>query len=232
MKTTLRTYGGIAGIALLVMGLTAGYSYGYVFNNLFMPDDAEATLTNIQGAQLLFESGILGWLIILLTDVLVAWSLFKYFEPIDARISTYTGVLRGSYSLVLAYAIYHLLQARQILITDHPDASQLMNSLDGFESYWSHGLILFGLHLIGVGYLSLRSGAVPKWLGILLWIAGVSYSLIHLAKAFAPEVSKMISILEMILGAPMAIAELGFAVWLIWKGGKINQQRPSSPALA
>lgn len=38
------------------------------------------------------------------------------------------------------------------------------------------GLLLFGLHLLALGYLTYRSGQVPRLLGVLLAVVGLGYA--------------------------------------------------------
>lgn len=210
----------MAGASLLMMALAAGYAYGYVHAELIVPGDPAATLIHLSNARNLFGSGVISWMIILITDLLVAWSLYRFFVQVDARVSLLTGLIRAVYSLVLALAISHLVAAWQMLYSPDQEARVVMNMVAGFEKYWSLGLILFGVHLFGLGYLASKSTGTPSWVGWLLYMAGVSYAAIHAAKAMAPHASEPIAMAEMILAAPMAMAEMGLAVWLIWKGGK------------
>ena len=224
MKNTNRKHAIIGGASLILMALAAGYAYGYVQSSIVVADDPATTLSNLKNATGLFGSGVIGWLIILITDLLVAWSLYRFFVQVDAKISLATGLIRAVYSAVLAFAIYHLATIWQLASTATSDAQAVMDLISGFEKYWSLGLFVFGVHLVGLGYLSLKSNTVPKWMGWLLYIAGVSYSAIHAAKALVPEAADTIAMAEMILGAPMALAELGLAVWLLLKGGKSKIQ--------
>ena len=109
------------------------------------------------------------------------------------------GLIRAIYSVILALAIYQLVVVWQMLYSANQDEIVLMNLYTSFEKYWSHGLIVFGLHLIGLGYLSLKSNSVPKWLGWLLYFAGISYSFINGAKAVIPNAEETIATVEMIL---------------------------------
>ena len=220
MKTPKRTYALISGIALIIMAVAAGYAYGYVQNSLIVDGNPSTTLKNLNNATGLFGSAVIGWFIILITDLLVAWGLYKYFTTVNSKVAAVTGLVRAFYSLILAVAIYQLIAVWQMLYSAIPDEIALMNLYNSFEKYWSLGLIVFGLHLIGLGYLSLKSNSVPKWLGWLLYFAGISYSLINGVKALIPNATDTIAIVEMSVSGPMAIAELGLAIWLIWKGGK------------
>ncbi|MEQ8413447.1 MAG: DUF4386 domain-containing protein [Imperialibacter sp.] len=220
MKNSNRKDAIVAGVSLIVMALAAGYAYGYVQSSLVVVGNPAATLTNLNNTPGLFGSGVIGWFIILITDLLVAWSLYRFFAQVDAKISFATGLVRAVYSAILAFAIFHLAGVWQMLFSTNQEAVTVMNLVAGFEKYWSLGLILFGFHLLGLGYLSLKSNTVPKWMGWSLYVAGLSYMAINAAKAIAPQSVDAVAMAEMILGAPMAIAELALAVWLIWKGGK------------
>jgi VanZ family protein len=220
MQWTNRKLAIISGVSLILMALAAGYAYGYVQSSLVVLDDAQATAANLRNNSTLFASGVFGWLIILITDILVAWCLYKFFKSVHPKMSLITGLIRGIYSVVLAVAIYQLTGVCTSIKDPTVSAENIMQFMEHFEQYWSFGLIIFGLHLVGLGYLALKSGFIPKWMGGLLYVAGISYTLIHGAKALVSRQQETIALAEMILGVPMAIAELGLAVWLIWSGGK------------
>ncbi|MEO9476247.1 MAG: DUF4386 domain-containing protein [Cyclobacteriaceae bacterium] len=216
MKT--RNYALVAGWSILLMAVTAGFAFGYAHSSLVAVGNPILTLTNIQNESGLFGLEIIGWVIILITDILVAWSLYRFFQSVDQKASLITGVIRVVYAAVLAFAIYHLLVVWHLVSQVNPDANALMELITNFEKYWSLGLIIFGLHLVGLAYLSYKSKAVPKWLGFLLYVAGVSYTLINLGKVVIPEAVEIIAAAERMMSVPMAISELGFAIWLLRKG--------------
>jgi len=202
------------------MALIAGYAYGYVHSTLIVASHPNATFAHLKHAPQPYMSGVIGWIIILITDLLVAWSLYKFFAKVNARISLLSGLIRGIYSLILAFAIFQLIAVGQLIHATEPDPAVIMHHLTLFEKYWSVGLILFGGHLLALGYLSVKSNDVPKWIGWLLCFAGFSYTCIHSAKAWTADTAEWISFVEKILGLPMAFAEIGLAIWLLWKGGK------------
>ncbi|HPF02048.1 MAG TPA: DUF4386 domain-containing protein, partial [Bacteroidales bacterium] len=110
-----------------------------------------------------------------------------------------------------------------VIASDYPFSSQLSISeteshLRLFEKLWSVGLIIFGLHLVGLGYLSVKSKSVHWLLGYLLYFAGLSYTFIHLTSLLSLFDTKVINSVENILVLPMALAEILLAFWLIYNG--------------
>lgn len=210
-----RKDGLLAGVSLLLMAVAAGFSFGYVYSGMVIPEQGMETLDNIRLGMPLFRAGAWGWVLVLVLDVIVALALYRYFQPVHAGLSALTGGIRLVYSACLGWAVYSLFHAMN-LVNDGADASAIMASLESFEGIWSAGLTLFGLHLVGLGILSLRSGFVPRFWAWLLVVAGISYTAVHGAKTLLPAMEAQVQQAEVILGLPMALGELGFAAWLIY----------------
>ncbi|MGC9312079.1 MAG: DUF4386 domain-containing protein [Sediminispirochaetaceae bacterium] len=216
-----------AGIALIVMTAAAGFSAGVVHGSLIAAGDPAGTVRNLVESQMLFRAGIFGWLVILLTDLVVAWALYLYFEPVNRGLSLLCGWLRLSYAGILGIAIACLVIVLVLIggagSVSAPQSGDLSARaallIDGFDEIWSIGLVVFGGHLLLLGYLALVSGFVPRVIGILLLIAAVSYVGIPLSYLLLPAYEEIISVAEKILSVPMT-AELVFAVWLLIRGGK------------
>ncbi|WP_430195930.1 DUF4386 domain-containing protein [Paenibacillus thiaminolyticus] len=100
--------------------------------------------------------------------------------------------------------------------------AQAMLYLRAFDSIWSIGLIIFGGHLLIVGYMALKSHVIPKIISILLLLAGAGYILIHLCNAFLPQYDGIKTILTFAFTVPMIAGELGFGLWMLFKGGKVS----------
>ncbi|MCL4410478.1 MAG: DUF4386 domain-containing protein, partial [Gammaproteobacteria bacterium] len=81
------------------------------------------------------------------------------------------------------------------------------------------GLIFFGFACIGYGSLVFKSGYLPKFLGVLMMIAGTSYLINSLTLLVAPSLSGVVfPILVLSL-----IGELTFALWMIFKGVNLDK---------
>lgn len=224
MKLTNRTYALIAGIALIIMAVAAGFSAGYVNGSLVVEGNAMATFQNLNSSTSLFQAGIAGWMVIFITDLLVAWALYHCLKPVNKKLSQVTAWIRVIYTFVLGLAIYQLFAVLPGLDNLPANgAPEVSNRLQSFNTIWSFGLIIFGFHLMGLGILTYRAHYVPKFWGALLLFAGFCYSGIHATYHLLPDYHAQINSVEMILSLPMALAEIGLALWLIIRGGKVKK---------
>ncbi|MBW7475736.1 DUF4386 domain-containing protein [Paenibacillus oenotherae] len=220
-----------AGISLIIMAIAGFFSYGFVHGSLVVQGDASATFNNIAASSTLFKGAIFGWLIILIADILVAWALYVFLEPIHKSLSLLGAWLRLAYSTILGIAILNLLVV-QLLLRHTNDSSSfeigqtqslVMLFMEAFEAIWSIGLIVFGGHLLIVGYVALQSEGIPKTISILLLLASIGYMVIHLGKTFLPHDDGVIAILNFVFIIPMTAGELGFGIWLLLRGGKLSR---------
>ncbi|MFK3960279.1 DUF4386 domain-containing protein [Guptibacillus hwajinpoensis] len=214
-------------IALFIMTFAAFFAQGYVHSSLVIEGDAVTTLKNIQASQVLFRLEVLGWLIIIIMDLIVSWGFYVFLKPLHPAYAFLGGWLRFLYTAILANAVSHLVITNSVfqnsvLGTWSRVSQQAMDSITAFEAIWSFGLIIFGLHLIVVGLIAMKTIMIPKLISILVVLAGFSYSLVHFMYNFIPQIENVIGLLELILMAPMVIGELGFGIWLFVKGRKIT----------
>lgn len=216
----------IAGISLIIMTLAAFFSYGFVHGSLVVQGDAGATFTNIQSSNMLFKAEILGWVIILITDIVVAWAFYIFLKPINKNLSLLGAWLRLTYATILSIAILNLifvslLSKNTALFNIDQLQAHTMLFLEAFESIWSIGLIIFGGHLMIVGYLAFQSDKIPKVISILLLLASIGYIVINLCNTLLSQYDAVISILKIVFTIPMIAGELGFGIWLLIRGGKV-----------
>lgn len=222
MQKTEKKQGLIAGISLIIMAVVAGFSYGYVYNSL-VADSPAITLQNLIAGKSLFIAGLAGWIIIFITDLIVTLTLYKFFLSTAKQASLLTALFRITYTILLGVAIIQLAMIIPILnqaaaIENKSVAGEVTSRIEQFGKLWSFGLIIFGVHLLGLGYLSLKSKFVPGLLGYLLYLGGASYIFVHGAKQLSLFDPALMTRVENILSLPMALGEMLFAVWLIYRG--------------
>lgn len=230
-KTSLRKVALIAGISIFIIAICAAFAVGVVDARLIVDGDTVATMNNIKNSIRLFHAGIFSWLLILICDIVISWALYIFLKQIDSSLSLLGAWFRLAYSAILGIAILNLvfitilLSGEQQILSNHTDLlkSLLMLFVIGFHKMWSFGLIIFGFHLFIIGCLVMKSGFIPRILGILLLIASFSYMLIHMMYLFLPQYENITGIFENILSIPMALGELGLGIWMLIKGGKTSK---------
>ena len=234
--TSSRSSALIAGISLLLMAVVAGLTYGYLHSRLVIADDAESTLNNLRAFPDLFKEEIFGWVVVFFLDGMAAWALYHFFEPVSIALSFLSSFLRAVYTAALGIAIFNLPKILDVVngqlshLGMAKESSLIMEYFGSFEDLWSKGLIIFGLHLLLLGYLAFTAKNVPKVWGVLLMIAGLSYTYLHAFHTLLPLRVVNLNLIEAILSIPMILGEVGFAIWLVAKGGK-KEGLPSHAAV-
>lgn len=220
MNCTKRKIALIAGFSILVMAVIAGFAYSFAFKNIYVLNDANATLSNLNDSKPLFRIMIFSYVVILILDVIVAWALYVFFREDSEALSLLSSWFRLIYAAVLGASLSGLSSVLPLSKVIFQNESAVMGGFQTFLDVWSLGLIIFGCHLFVLGLIVVRSGFVPKILGILILFASVCYIVTNIFNQVVPNYGQYKDIVEMILGLPMAIGELGLAIWLLLKGGK------------
>jgi hypothetical protein len=208
----------ITGYALVAMAIIAGFAFGFAFPKIYNPSQLDVVQRNLTDNIQLYKFMLLGIMVVLLLDILVAWTLYLYFKNEQKTLALLSGIFRMIYVLLFGTATYYL----ALNLGQSKDSNLLIiENYTTFQTIWSIGLIVFGSHLIMVGVLMKGHKLVPTILWCLTIIAGVSYILVNILKTPSLQLAELSNTLNTILALPMVLGELGLAVWLIWKGGKI-----------
>jgi hypothetical protein len=183
----------VAAIGLLSMAILAPFAQFGVLASLILPTDAAATTGNIADSLGLFGAAIAAFLIVAILDVAVAWGLYVVLRPVNERVALLVAWLRVAYALAFAYALLNLLGVAQ-LVNEASAASlqtnqlqaQVATSVTAFRTGWDLALVIFGLHLVGLGGLLYRSLDFPRFLGALVILAGAGYLADSFGRIFFP----------------------------------------------
>jgi hypothetical protein len=207
---SLRTAAIIAGLGLLLMAILSPIAYLNTFQSLVKFDNAALTAQNILNSMGAFRTCILLLFTVASLDIVVAWGLYMVLIPVNRRLSALAAWLRVIYGVIFMFAISKLYVALQVIT---PDGTQTMSFLKAFQSIWDMGLILFGFHLLVLGYLVFKSDYVPKWLGAFLVLAAVGYIVDGVGKTLSADYNLNIAQFTF-------VGEVLLIFWLLWKGIK------------
>jgi Domain of unknown function (DUF4386) len=95
-----------------------------------------------------------------------------------------------------------------------------MLSIDVHGDGWAIGLAFFGVHLLLVGFMAVRSDYVPSVLGILVALAGLGYLVDNVALVGLTGYEDFRSVPEAISAVLGVVGELSMAIWLLLRGGR------------
>ncbi len=205
----------VAGSALLVLAvLSAAANFG-VIQRLVTPDDATRTARDILASAGLFRLGIAALFVVVILDIVVAKALLTFFAPVHQGLATLAAWLRIIYAAIFAVAISQLVAVLPLLDSAGQGRREALTKIQDFQDIWHVSLVLFGLHLILIGYLACKSGYVPRVLGVLLVIAGAGY----LAGSFSALLTPGHSVN---VAAFTFIGEALFMLWLLAKGRNVT----------
>ena len=164
-------------MGLAVMGIVG---FLVVRGELYVADDAAATLANLVDQASLARMGIAADLSIVLFQALASMWFFKLFRSENS----FAAVSIAAFGLVNAVAIVvaTAFSATALLVAgdaglapgaDQAATVQLLYELNA--ATWSLGGLFFGLWLVPMGYVVVKYRVMPVALGWLLMVGGVTY---------------------------------------------------------
>ena len=235
---TRRQAARIAGVGYVLIFFLAIFANFVVVEGLIEAGDASATAQNITDSEGLFRAGLAAFLVVFVLDVVIAWALYVYFQPLSRELSRLAAwfrvihaVLLGA-ALVFAFAAVELLSGADYLDTFAGDqlSTQAMVMLEAFGYAWLVGLAAFGVHLAVLGYLVLRAGEVSRWLGYLLMMAGAAYFADTVANTLLSSYEDVEDLFLVIVAVPSVVGELWLGLWLLLRAGSGRSPVLADPA--
>jgi len=179
------------------------FSLLYVPGQLFEANDPGATAANIEAHEWLFRAGIAGSLVTQLFSVAAVWFLYKLFHRsykdavILMAVFTFLGIPIAMYSTTHQLAVLDVLN----------DAEQAYLFLQLNTRGTMIATIFWGLWLLPLGYMVIRSPLFPRLIGWLVVLAGAGYTIAAFAYFLGAE-GLWMDILEYLT--------FGEVIWMLW----------------
>lgn len=232
MTSTNRT-AHVAGFFYLLIVLIAPYRLIYVPNALFVTGDAAATSASIAAHETLFRLGIFADLLCGTIQIFLVLTLYHLFEQIDRRLGRLMVILGG----VMVPALYFfnvLNDAAALLLVRGADflAAFDQPQRDALAMLFLrlHGMaigaaeLLWGLWLLPLAMLVLRSGFLPRLFGYGLILNGIAYLVQCFVWALLPSYANAVSS----IASPFQFVEILFMLWLLVMGARSGFRLGSS----
>jgi len=219
---TLRQAALVAGFAYLLNPVS--YAEFSVYPKLVVASNAAQTVQNISAHLGLFAAAILCYIISFIGDVVIAWALYFLLAPVSRALSLLTAWCQLVYAAGALCSVFSLLNVYHLLVTPYyltlfgfgQLQAQVWFQLHSFHYEWSMSLIIFGIHLVLLGYLVYRSGYIPWILRIVLFIAGVGWMIGGLGPYVLPDTNFDFTFIT-------AFGEVFFIFWLWIRGWKLQE---------
>jgi hypothetical protein len=217
---SLKKQSRIAAALYFLNALPAPFGLLYVPGVLMVSGNAIATANNVRNSETLLRLGMAAELFsstIVIFSVLAFYSLFKIVSGTQARAMLVLMLLSTPISyLNVLNDLAALTFAREPAFLAVFDPQQRDALTFFFLRLHNQGFVLaqifWGLWLFPFGILIMRSGFIPRFVGISVIVAGCGYVIASCAILFLPSYGPLISQYAMILGA----GELSIIWMLIW----------------
>jgi len=220
-----------AGLLYFLMTITAPIGLMFVPDALIVPGNATLTAEHLRHSETLFRIGIASELFHQALAVFIVLALFRLFRPVSEALAWQMVILGALVSVPIMFVNVLNEIAALVLVSGASflsvfDRAQLDALAMLFLKVHDHGIdvasIFWGLWLFPFGLLVFRSGFIPRFLGVLLIIAGVAY----LGEAFllvlAPDLGHVAGRYAIFL----ELCELPIVFWLLIWGARV---RPAAP---
>jgi hypothetical protein len=206
-------------------------------SNIIVPGDAATTANNIKNSDMLFRIAFVSDLTMITSGLFVALVLYILLSPVNKNLASlmvlFTSIsaaITCINSLNLFAPVLLLGGGSQLTATDEGLLHILVVFfLDLHNAGYIIANIFFGLWLLPLGYLIIKSGLFPRILGILLITACFGYLIDFFVTFLFPNYGAVVHPIAM---APAAVAELSFALWLLIKGVNVERWNKLASASA
>ena len=222
LKRTAR----IAGFLYLLVVLTGPFVLIYVPRKLFVPGDATATASNILAHESLFRAHMAVGLVVELIFIAVVLVLFRLLKEVNLPLATVMVILILidaplaflSVANQLATLAFLRGDANALAVFDQPQRDAIATLLINVDQ---QGILVsemfWGLWLLPLAVLVYRSGFLPRFLGVWLFINGLAYVALSLTGLLSSHRLEAISPFV----TPILLGEVAFMLWLLIVGARV-----------
>ena len=221
----VQRYAKIAGVLFLVSLIAGGFGEGYAPSRIIVSGDAAATVANITNSNFLYRLGFAAFLIESLCDITLVLIFYALLRPVNRELS----LLAAFFGLVgtAVFAVGELFYLAPTLVvgnaaylatfsTDQVNAlvqlSLRFASLAGMAT-----TAYYGMSWLVRAYLIVRSGYLPKFLGVLMAIGGAGFVVRNFLLILAPAYASTLLLVLMFPGG------LILTIWLLVKGIDVSK---------
>jgi len=229
---SIQTCARIAGVLFLLSIVAGFFGEVYVPSKIIVSGDAAATARNILTLSSLFRLGFASYLVEALCDVSLALIFYVLLRPVQKDLALLAAFF-GLISTAL-YAVAELFYFGALIILRSADTLKAISpeqlndlallSLRVFGYGAGIFMVFYGVASVLRGVLIFRSGYLPRFLGVLLVLAGLGFILKNAALVLAPAYASDALLL------PMFLAGVSLTVWFLVRGVDVPKWQEKAAA--
>ncbi len=215
--------------AALIVGFTyllnpVSYAEFAIYPKLVIAGNITQTVANIGAHHGLFVAMLCCYLVDFIEDVIIAWGLYVLLAPVNRALSLLAAWFQVVYAAIALAGLFNLAVVDRMVVTPEylklfgagPFHAQVELLIHSFRYDYSPALVLFGIHLLLVGSLIVRSHYIPWWLGVILMANGLGWVIDSLQPYLYPEANLGFVFFTF-------FGEIVFLLWLLIRGWSIPE---------
>lgn len=210
----------LAGALYLAIAVCGAFSMGFVSAQIPASDPA-TSVANLLAHPGLFKMGVLADSAVILCELAVTAILYQMFRHLSPTVAMLALITRAGVVAIMGGNLLIWVMPTLILQqADGPHAATLVQLC--FDAHamgifvWQ---LFFGLHLLALGWLIVKSEIVPHLLGWGMIVGAFGYLLQGLVKLSFTQIA-VLDMLSNGLLVIVAVSEIGFGLWLLLRGGR------------
>jgi hypothetical protein len=214
-----------AGALYLAIAVCGGFSIGIVPMQI-VSGDAATSSANLLANQGLFKLGLFADSLVILFELAITAILYQMFRHVGPKTAIVALISRAG--MITVMGINMLLWVMPyILLTGNNgwDTSQQHDLVQMFFDAHATGVfvwqLFFGMHLLALGWLTMKSDVVPQLLGRGLFIGAFGYLLQGIVELTFTDVAAL-DYTYIALLVIVTISEISFGLWLLIRGGRTS----------
>ena len=218
--STAQQYARWIGALYVITILAGGYGESYVPNTLLLANDVAGTAHKVASSLPIFRASFAAYLVEATCDITLNVLLYALLRPVSRTLALLAACfgLMGT-SVFAAGELLYFAAALPALDADvtkviSPEAKAALTYLCLTLYGYGFGIFatFYGTAAVVRGYLIVRSGYLPRTLGVILIFGGASF----IAKNFAIVLAPKLDLPYLIF--PMFLAMLSLTLWLLIRG--------------
>ena len=228
LETNPQLYARLAGALYLAVIALGIFAEAYVLNHFRSAADVASLAKNILAEPMLWNLGAFANLLLVLCATALSWLLYLLLRPVNRNL-----MLLAAFFNIVSLAVETLSKLFQLMVKPILTSTSMAKAFEPAQLHalanfalrshdiaFNIALVFFGATCILYGQLIFKSGYLPKLVGLLMQIGGVSYLIACFAALFAPVFSNLIN--PAILVLPL-IGEASLCLWLLVKGVNLSK---------